>query len=780
MTAFIDARVPEGATQPDARPRSPRPTPRLRALVWVMVVLGVATMASALIWSDALRQPPALWRLVLAAGAFVIGDITLVNIRFGHDHYSYTWAEFSVVLGLVLLPAPWPWLLAPFCVALAHVPNRRNLLKMAFNAFSFTVGTLISYLVFRAIAGPAPNEHLGQPLTWLAMTAAILAFFVWNSGTISAAIAFSQGLPFGPVYREGFVLKVLVLAGNSAASVVVVIIAGWNPATLAAFPVFFGLLYLIYRAYLRTVQERDTWQQLQGASRDLTHLDQRDLVAVVLERACALFKAEFVELILCDGEPGTRASVVRRRGEQRLERFDALALDVAGGVWPRAYGEREPFHIGLATATHRQRAELEQLGLAMVAVAPLTTGSACLGMLRVGFQGVVSISPRDVLVFSTFANQVSAAVSNARLFEAVNEERTKLSRIVDNSSDGICAVDALGRVMSWNPAMVTMTGRTTEEALGRPFSLGAQAVDLDGRHVDVGWLARRMADADQADASVGVRPPELGQHWLHLSMSAVRNANGEYDSTVIVARDITALHEAEVAKQDFLATVSHELRTPLTSLKGFVTTLLREDYHPTEEELHHHHTRMLRQTARLQRLIEDLLSSSALDTGGFSVDTRPVVVDDVIEKTVSDFGLQNGARDVSVARAGLTGLALADPGRLEQIVANLLSNADKYSAAGTPIHISVERDGDEVVVRVLDHGPGIPEDQRDVVFERFRRLGHHLTREQGGTGLGLHIAKRLVEAMGGRIWVEGQLGQGSTFAFTLPAAPVLTSGVDAL
>ena len=222
-----------------------------------------------------------------------------------------------------------------------------------------------------------------------------------------------------------------------------------------------------------------------------------------------------------------------------------------------------------------------------------------------------------------------------------------------------------------------------------------------------------------------------------------------------------------------MATVSHELRTPLTSLKGFLLTLLRPDFDPPDELVREYHGRMLNQARRLQRLIEDLLSVSHLESGEFGIEATAVNVDEVVEKVLQDLSLSDLGRPVEHRRAGLTAMAVADAVRLEQIVANLVSNAHKYSPPGEPITITVERVSDRVLVKVTDAGPGIPEDQQEAVFERFRRLGHHLTRAQGGTGLGLYIARRLVEAMGGRIWVESRLGAGSTFQFHIPAAPLV-------
>jgi two-component system phosphate regulon sensor histidine kinase PhoR len=395
--------------------------------------------------------------------------------------------------------------------------------------------------------------------------------------------------------------------------------------------------------------------------------------------------------------------------------------------------------------------------------------------LRLGFTGVVKMRRRNLQVLRTFAYQLATSVENARLYEEMQEERTKLSRVVDNTSDGILSVDMRGRITSWNPAMARISGLDAETVHGCPLTLGHAGVDADGRSVSPDWLWARLADSAMAEASVSIGTTEASRRWLHLSLAAVRSAAGAIETVVIVVRDVTALREASQAKEEFLATVSHELRTPLTSLRGWVSTLLRPEFQPSEEERREVHERLMHQTGRLQRLIEDVLSVSSMDRGQFVVQTVPVGIDEVVEKSLAEFRRQCPDRPISHVRAGLTGTALADAVRVEQVVNNLLSNADKYSPAGTPIDVTVGRDpdSDTVVVSVADHGFGIPEDQREAVFERFHRLGHHMTRETQGTGLGLHIARRLVDAMGGRIWVESRIGEGSTFRFTLPAAPLV-------
>ena len=227
--------------------------------------------------------------------------------------------------------------------------------------------------------------------------------------------------------------------------------------------------------------------------------------------------------------------------------------------------------------------------------------------------------------------------------------------------------------------------------------------------------------------------------------------------------DVTTLDEE--AKQDFVATVSHELRTPLTPLKGFLMMLRRQGFEPTADERAIFYDRMLDQVRRLERLVEDLLSVSQVERGSFTIEPCPIRVHDVIDRVV-----QSASSRVAALPGGEHAVAHADADRVEQVLHNLVCNAEKYTPTSGAVAVSTAIVDGEVVITVADQGPGIAVEDREVIFERFRRLAGNGGRPAGGSGLGLYIARRLVEAMGGRIWVDGEPGSGARFRFTLPLA----------
>jgi PAS domain S-box-containing protein len=439
----------------------------------------------------------------------------------------------------------------------------------------------------------------------------------------------------------------------------------------------------------------------------------------------------------------------------------ASAVERAGALLPV---ERVELVLGEAGHEQQWRWQRGRHGGRLVwTVVPLRTADACVGALWLGVRRRRGLRRRDDALLAAFASTLAATVMTTRLFEDLNRDRHRLEQVFTNSSDGIFSVDGRGQVSSWNPAMAGLTGRGSYEVLGRPVEQAMPATTEHGELITAEWMSRGVAPSGHLQVVAGTMSLSAGQRWLSLSVSPARGDRG--DGVVVVARDVTASRAADQARQDFVATVSHELRTPLTPLKGFLLTLMRAGFDPTPDERAEYYARMLDQTRRLERLVEDLLSISQIDGGTFTVHAAPVGVDDVIER-VTDAA----SRPVSVEWGGAQVVAYADAGRVEQVLHNLVGNAEKYAGPDGAISVTADVVGDEVVVSVADDGPGIAPEHQELIFERFRRLGPGAARSASGTGLGLYIARRLVEAMGGHIWVESEPGRGARFRFTLPTA----------
>jgi signal transduction histidine kinase len=206
----------------------------------------------------------------------------------------------------------------------------------------------------------------------------------------------------------------------------------------------------------------------------------------------------------------------------------------------------------------------------------------------------------------------------------------------------------------------------------------------------------------------------------------------------------------------------------LTPIKGFLQTLTRRDAEFTPDERSHIYEVMLREEQRLERLVHQLLLATSLDSAESFVINEEVDWDSAVRAQVDLAGRHDPTHEYSVALAPELPSVMADEQLAGQVLNNLLSNAAKYSPGGTVIGVGVAHDGHRVVTTVVDRGPGVPMADRDRIFDRFTRLGDHLTRSQQGVGLGLFIVRRSVETMGGTAWVEEAPGGGAAFSFSLP------------
>ncbi len=238
-------------------------------------------------------------------------------------------------------------------------------------------------------------------------------------------------------------------------------------------------------------------------------------------------------------------------------------------------------------------------------------------------------------------------------------------------------------------------------------------------------------------------------------------------SWVILVRDITAEHELEESKSDFLSTISHELRTPLTTIKGSLQVLSRPDADASTEIGKQMIEIMKRGSDRLERLVMNLLAVSQMEAGEVQVFPDEVPLEDMVRSRVAAILPDHPQVEISAQEDVVV---RADRERLSQAVEHLLDNARKFGPESGRIEVTITKENGYALLSVADEGPGIPQIDQDRIFDRFVRLGHVLTRETQGPGVGLFIAKRSVEAMGGSITLESEPGAGATFHVRIPLA----------
>jgi two-component system phosphate regulon sensor histidine kinase PhoR len=353
-----------------------------------------------------------------------------------------------------------------------------------------------------------------------------------------------------------------------------------------------------------------------------------------------------------------------------------------------------------------------------------------------------------------------------RLSEKIQDlegERTKVAAILDSMVEGVIAIDQRGRILLMNHAARWI------------FDLGR--VQVEGRPLPAIIRHKALLDLvggpQAATDAAGRREIELGppvDRILDAHASAMALAPSGR-GTLLVLHDVTELRRLERVRTEFVANVSHELRTPLTSIRGYLETLLDgalDEPANARRFLDIAHTH----AERLSRLVDDLLQLSDIETGKLVLKPAPLVLSDVAADVIAFFETQATQKSLTLHNQVPLDLRLqADWDRLTQILVNLVDNAVKYTPEQGQITLGASSGAKGFVnVCVADTGIGIPSTDLPRITERFYRVDKARSRELGGTGLGLAIVKHLVQAHGGELWLESELGKGTTVYFSLPEA----------
>jgi PAS domain S-box-containing protein len=350
------------------------------------------------------------------------------------------------------------------------------------------------------------------------------------------------------------------------------------------------------------------------------------------------------------------------------------------------------------------------------------------------------------------------------------EENLRQAAVVyDNIAEGIMVTDTQGTIQSVNPAFSRITLYPREEVIGRNPRL-LQSGRHDREFYEAMWGALLETGRWQGEIWNRRKNGELYPQWLNIS--AIKDERGRTINYIGVTWDITELKASERKKEEFMAAVSHELRTPLTSVLASLGMLMQGDGGPVPERAQTLVRMAYSNSGRLVRLMGDILDIERLSAGEMRFEFEPLELMPLVEQTIesSRVLLERPGSAIRIDMVEtLPGVRVsADAERLMQALANLLSNAAKFSPPDGRIEISVGRHGDRVRIAVTDHGPGIPEAFGSEVFKKFARAGVPNMQHKGGIGLGLSIAREIVVKHGGRIDYESEPGVRTTFFIDLP------------
>jgi two-component system phosphate regulon sensor histidine kinase PhoR len=356
-----------------------------------------------------------------------------------------------------------------------------------------------------------------------------------------------------------------------------------------------------------------------------------------------------------------------------------------------------------------------------------------------------------------------------RTIGSLGSERDRSSTILRSMVEGVGVIDAQQRLVFWNSAFSEILN------IGPAVKEGKPVIEVI-RNAEVLQLIRRALSGEESlqdDITTGI----VQLRMFAVTSAPVRAADskegaaGKPTGAVVVLHDVTELRRLERVRQDFVANVSHEFKTPLTAIQGFAETLLGgalEDAANNRRFLE-----IIRDhAAQLARVTNDLLKLARIEAGKLEVQLGPVNFAEVVEACAETTMLRAGRKGIDFDAdipADLPAVR-GDARLLREVLQNLLDNAVQYTPPGGKVQVQTATGPREVTITVADTGIGIPIADQERIFERFYRIDAARSREEGGTGLGLSIARHIVETLGGRLWVESEVGSGSRFSFSVPRA----------
>ena len=349
-------------------------------------------------------------------------------------------------------------------------------------------------------------------------------------------------------------------------------------------------------------------------------------------------------------------------------------------------------------------------------------------------------------------------------FREMGEEKKQTEDVVHSMAEGVIMVNKKGEIMLMKPAAERLLGVKKEDKIGR-------SVLSDLKEEQLVSFVQEASEGGKSKEVVIQSQNDHVRKVLLASNAVIESEDGKTVGFVSVISDVTKQKELEALKNEFLANVSHDLRTPITCIRGSLQLLCDTSVNQLTPNQEKFAKLALNNVERLSRLINDLLDLSKLESNKFTIKPIPFRIDDLVQSLVNEFGAWSKTKGITIQTKIEKPLEIeADQDRISQVLTNLIGNALKFTPSGGTVTVEGKRSADllKVEVGVRDTGPGIAKNDFQKLFEKFSRIESQAMQGVSGTGLGLTIAKEIVELHGGRIWIESEEGKGSYFAFELP------------
>ncbi len=530
----------------------------------------------------------------------------------------------------------------------------------------------------------------------------------------------------------------------------------------------------------KRLEERIKESESQGpGATSLSELE--EMIKRLMVRTSMLLQGEKCVFMLYDEDDGDLVAAKPALGFNDAE-IKAFRVPVTAGISGEVFRDQKP--IILYDALNDPRTIRENVALLKITngvCVPLIVEKRdedtnkvlerrVIGVLWVFNQRLGNVFVQeDVNLLSRYAHNLASVVASAKMYREIIEEKEELEHVIESVYAGIVMVHQNGRVMQMNSSARTMFGVDQGERLTGDY------VSIVKNEAVQALINKALEETDELEEEISMTVPgdDENERIYQVQTALVRGEDQSVIGVVAIFNDITEIRSIERMKTAFVSTVSHELRTPLTSIKGFISTLLQDvDGFYDADTVHEFYTIIDQECDRLTRLISDLLNVSRIEAGR-ALDLNPgqVNLSEVVEKVVAAQKSYTNKHEFEIDLDPNLPTIVADNDKVDQILTNLTNNAVKYSPKGGIITVTGKPEDGVVRISVSDQGMGIPKEHIEKLFDRFHRIDNRDTRKVGGTGIGLYLVKHLVEAHGGKIWVESEEGQGSSFIFELPNCP---------
>jgi PAS domain S-box-containing protein len=497
-------------------------------------------------------------------------------------------------------------------------------------------------------------------------------------------------------------------------------------------------------------------------------------VPFILEGALRATEAQIARIVLLSADGGIQAVMARGESRDGLHGLDrALAESAKDLDHPLVIENLKRAKTLLPTP--RMNGAVKS-----VVALPVRTKDQVSAVMWIGYRRVRRFSDSDLDLLSTLASQASVLVENARLFQTAEGERRRLAAILASTTDAVIVTDRENCVLLTNPAAERAFDVDGE-------SISGQLIDRTPLPESLVEIFGEPLDPDEALTRELVL--EDGR-TLYASLSMIQSTDGERLGRVALMRDITRLKELEELKSEFVATVSHDLRSPLTYMRGYTTML--STVGQLNDRQREYVEKILRGVTQMSDLVDDLLDLGRIEAN-VGLEREPCHLGAILAEAVDSKRARAAAKgvdlqlepvvwdesgtDVRASKPGVT-IVSGDAALLRQAITNLVDNAIKYTPEGGEVRVGlsiargseleVQDGGRWAVVRVTDTGIGIAPEDQVRLFEKFYRVKRRDVQDVPGTGLGLSIVKSIIERHRGKVWVDSELGEGSTFTISLP------------